>query len=139
MAIKLILDTDKYNQYFPLILEGVEYIFHLYWNDAFRKRGFSQSGWKLSVYRSDLFDWNNLSKDQDLEALIQGGMKIMPNKDIFAQAYTTELPTGALYCYDTQSEMVKELGEQVTKDNLGTNLRYQLYYFTRQEIEAAGG
>lgn len=139
--IRIEFDPTNYNQVFPVILDSVEYIFHMHWNNALVKRGFRNSGWYLAIYDPSLFKMDQFldSGEAQYDALIQGSVKLMPNQQILNTAYTDKLPTGLLFCGDTESE--KGLGDDVYsigKDNFGDGKRFRLYYMNREEVLSSG-
>lgn len=140
MATRIKTDPTKYTTFFPIILDSVEYIFHIYWNDSLAKRGFSDSGWYLSIYNPSLFDLQDLTADQS-PALLRGGIKIMPNALLLEEEdESTGLPSGYLGCMDNTPEKGAKEDFKVTLDNFGTGKRFELVYFTKQEgLELLGG
>lgn len=130
MAVRLDTDGAKYDQYFPIILESVEYIFHIYWNDTLRLRGFSDSGWYLSVYEAIGY---HEGKDNQ-EVLIFGGRKLMPQQDVLGRSTDSRLPRGKLYCLDTNPALGEVNNYTVGRDTFGKGKRFQLYYYTQEEI-----
>lgn len=136
MSVRINLDTSDYNKFYKVNLEGQVRVFHLYWNDANSKRDFTKSGWYISFYDSSLFDFNQLAEDQR-DALIRGGIKIMPNDDIFRQADSELLPNGILAAVDTQPWLGKaDETYFVGLDNFGADKRFELTYFTEDEVKA---
>ena len=134
--IRVEFDPTNYNQLFSVILDSVEYLFHLSWNNALSKRGFRDSGWELTIYDPTLFDINDFlnSGEAQYEALIQGATKLMPNTQILNNSYFTKLPTGVLFCGDRSPE--KGLSDDeyyIGLDNFGVGKRFDLYYTTREE------
>ncbi|AUR93497.1 hypothetical protein NVP1187O_184 [Vibrio phage 1.187.O._10N.286.49.F1] len=134
--IRVEFDPTNYNQLFSVILDSVEYLFHLSWNNALSKRGFRESGWELTIYDPALFDINDFldSGEAQYEALIQGATKLMPNTQILNNAYFTELPTGVLFCGDRSSEQgLSDEEYYIGLDNFGVGKRFDLYYTTEEE------
>lgn len=133
MAITVNVDTTKYNQIFRLIIESVEYVFHLYWNDSTAKRGFSNSGWYLSVYNSTTFN-SELGADNQ-ESLILGGRKLVPLQNLLSQSTDPTLPTGLLTVVDLESDKgTSDDTYFVGLDNFGVGKRFQLYYYSKAEL-----
>lgn len=135
--LRIEFDSTNYNQVFPVILDSVEYVFHLHWNNALLKRGFSRSGWYLSIYDPLLFKMNEFlsNGEAQYEAILQGSVKLMPNQQLLNTAYSDKLPTGVLFCGDVESE--KGRSDEVYKiglDNFGDDKRFRLYYMTREEV-----
>ncbi len=133
MAIKIITDPTNYNKFYELILENVEYIVHVYWNNALAKRGFDNGGWYLSLYEAKTFDKQSLVSDNST-SLILGGVKLMPQTDVFATGYDDRMPTGVLICADTETERGYK-DYNVGLGNFGNDKRFQLYYFTKTEYK----
>lgn len=117
------VDGTNYNQYFSQILDSVEYIIHVYYN--------TRLGWCISFYDSDLFDED--SDDND-DALIYGGRRLMPNQDVLARVSYDNLPQGQLWCVDMDYVSVADL-DPLTIDNFGIGQRYKLVYFTEEDVE----
>lgn len=122
MAKELNIDGSNYDQTFSQIIDNILYIFHIYYN--------KRSGWYLSVYDSDLY---NEDSDDNTEALIYGGRKLMPNQSLFKMVSDDRLPTGALFCVDTDLKDITDKG-QVVIDNFGIGKRYRLVYFPLSEL-----
>lgn len=122
MSKYLNIDTTNYNQYFSQKLDNVEYVLHVYYNSR-------NQGWYLSIYDSNLFDEES---DDNEDALLYGGRKLMPNQDVLKRAKNDSLPIGALYCSDTSFRSVSDQ-EGVTIGSFGDDLRYRLVYFTQEE------
>lgn len=125
MATEIKFYTDQvYNQYQKHIIDGVEYVLHLFWND----RG--DGSWNISFYDSDLFNFENLDNSS---ALIVGGRKLMPMQDVLqGLEYYDNLPTGLLLVADTFEELDYEL---LNTSNFGVNKKYQLFYYNTTEIQ----
>lgn len=131
MSINIAVDGDIYNQYFPLILEGKEYIFKIHFNDTLVRRDFiNNSGWYISIYDAELYDE---SLDTNLPALLVASKKIMPNVDLFGRTYTDTFLKGMLMCLDTETEKGLSEDYAVGKDTFGIGKRFQLFYFTEEE------
>ncbi|AUR92161.1 hypothetical protein NVP1170O_048 [Vibrio phage 1.170.O._10N.261.52.C3] len=121
MAVKLKIDTTLYNQTSKLILDNVEYVFHVYYNSRI-------DGWYASFYDPELYSSDQT--DNSL-ALIYGGRRLMPNQDVFGRIKNLPLPKGALVCIDT---LLSEYPPKVGKDNFGNGKQYELIYFTEDEL-----
>lgn len=132
MATRIRVDGSKYNQFFSIVLEDKEYVFHIYWNNALAKREFTKSGWYLSVHNSEEFVWEDLT-DPNLDSLIQGGIKIMPLGDLFHTYNVPDFPKGHLLCMDSTPELGRLTDYQVGLDNFGIGKRFQLVYYTEAE------
>ncbi|CAH9012623.1 conserved hypothetical protein [Vibrio phage 424E50-1] len=132
--IKFKFDGTNYNKYFSETLEGIEYIFHIYWNNSLLRREASNAGWYMSIYDARLFDINALAEGQDT-ALILGGVRIMPHTRLLTNGFVEGLPAGGVYCIDTEPEKgKKDDSYYVGVDNFGTGKRFELVYMTSQEI-----
>lgn len=137
--IKIEFDPKNYNQIFPVVLDSVEYMFHLGWNNAEAKRGFRDSGWELSIYDSSLLNIDTFlsSGDAQYNALIQGEVKLMPNQQILNRAYFKKLPSGILFCGDRYPEEgLSDEEYYIGLDNFGSGKRFDLYYTTEEELSS---
>lgn len=124
MAIELKFNTDRvYNQFQKYIVDGVEYIFHLYWND----RG--TGSWYIGIYDAEKF---SDEKEDNSEALLIGGRKLMPMQNVLYGLYYMEgLPKGMLLVADSEEKFDYEI---LNTSNFGTGKRYQLWYYSVSEL-----
>jgi hypothetical protein len=122
MAKILNINGTNYNQYFTQILDNQEYVVHIYYN--------TRSGWYISFYDPDIYESSSVD---NTEALIYGGRKLVPNQEILLRVIDDRLPQGSLFCYDTN---LRETSKQssIVLDNFGSNKRYQVIYFTEEEV-----
>lgn len=131
MKIKFQVDGNVYRNRFKEILDGVEYLFLVYWNDSLKTRGFINSGWYIDIYNPDLYDYE---KDDNTEALILGGQKLMPNSNILKNFRLEDLPSGDLLCIDTLIGEDRKLNQEVDINTFGENRRYELWYYSEGEL-----
>lgn len=114
MALSLNMNTDNsYNVKQSFTLNGEQYILRLYWN--------VRSGWYLRI-----------ASDEDVEIV---GVKVMPNKILLQQhQYLNPFNGGQLVCVDTDPQE----GVFIEKDNVGEGKRYQIWYYTQEELRSYG-
>ena len=70
--------------------------------------------------------------DKDNNTIL-GGIKVMPNQNLtwrFGRA-TRALFEGDLWCFDTQGNLKEN---EVTNGTFGVGKRYELWYYTKQEM-----
>ena len=114
MPVILNMDGDIYNQKQTFTIAGLTYRVHTYWN--------ARSGWYVSFYDSN-------------DNPINLGIKLMPNAVLNKYALD-DYYSGEIICVDTSPERDenRDLVEGLTLSNFGDGRRYQLVYFTEQEI-----
>lgn len=122
MAVKLKIDTTLYNQTSNLILDNIEYVFHVYYNSR-------MDGWYVSFYDPETYSADVVDNSS---ALIYGGRRLMPNQDVFGRIDSLNLPKGALVCIDT---LLSKYPPKVGRDNFGSGKQYELIYFTEGELQ----
>ncbi len=127
MAYFLNISGDNPNLYSKIIIDSVEYIVHTLWN--------TRSGWYISFYDPLTFD---ITREDNSDALLLGGRKLMYNGEVFLGKGLNGLPTGELVCADTQPEVSGDQGKIVTRDNFGSDKRFKLIYFTDSELITIG-
>jgi hypothetical protein len=123
MAIRLNIDGTSYNQYVTQIIDSTEYILHFYYNSR-------NSGWYMSFYDSDLYDTEG---EDNTEALILGGRRLMPYQDVLLRASDDRLPKGQLVCVDTDLEGL-DVVPTVSLNNFGKDERFNLIYFSESDV-----
>lgn len=106
MSVQFNVDGSNYNQDQRYQIEGEVYIFNTRWN--------YRSGWILSIY------------DNERNPL-RVGMKMMPN-----QPLSLDFLTGLVVCADTDPI---EGSEVIEVDTFGFDRRYQLIYFSQDELQ----
>jgi hypothetical protein len=118
MTIALNVDGTNPNQIVEFQIEGVNFYFHVRWNE--------RMGWVMSIYDSD----NNPATDSSLTPLL-GGLKCMPN-GLMTWRYSRSggLFSGDILVLDTESD----INGEITRDNFGQNLRFVPTYFTEDEL-----
>ena len=113
MAVSLNIDTDtNKNQVQKFILDNKVFIIQTYWN--------LRCGWFIGLY------------DEDMNPLLEG-IKMMPNTDLLKRHRYLGLLSGLLICVDT-APVKSEYEEGITLDNFGEDKRWQLWYYTAQEV-----
>lgn len=122
MSVTLNINGTNYNQYFTQIIDSVEYVLHVHYN--------ARSGWYISFYDSEIYDEEAVD---NTAALIYGGRKLMPFQDVLSRISDERLPQGVLLCADTELAATAEL-LPVGLNNFGTGQRYNLVYYTEQEV-----
>lgn len=122
MAVSLNTNTenDQLNQKQSFSIEGVSYIIRTYFNsrklDSDLERG---GGWYVSLHDSD-------------DIPIVTGLKLMPSRSMFNRVTNpAKLFTGHVICIDT---LPQTSYNALDLDNYGQGKRYQLWYFTEQEL-----
>ena len=122
--VALGIDNSLPNQYSRLFIDNVNYILGIYYSTR-------MDGWYLTFYDYNLFD---PSKDDNSEALLYGGIRLMPNQDCLSLVIDKRLPTGYLIPVDT---LDADKPPRIGKDNLGTGKRFELVYFSKGDITDA--
>ncbi|CAL9962268.1 virion structural protein [Vibrio phage F99] len=117
-------DVEDYNfdQFLNFNLEGVIYTFRFRYN--------SRDGWYLAIY-----DPAKFIKDEEdnTEALLYGEVKVMPSQNILKHTVSESLPDGYLSFIDTELKSYEDYALP-SFDNIGTDKRFLLCYWTRAEL-----
>ena len=126
MAVSLNINTDndQLNQSQNFNIEGIVYIIKARFNSS-RKVGDSNrdGGWYISLY------------DVDSNPMLTG-IRCMPNRDMFKLSLDPPLFTGTVYCVDTELDPANNF---INLDNFGQGKRYQLWYFSKEELDSFVG
>lgn len=106
------IDGDQYNTPYEFRLSGGTFILRLRYNSR------DGAGW--------LFDLS----DSDGNELVSS-VKIIPQQDILNSFSLNNSYSGYIYCVDTEDDKYTRV---ITRDNFGTGRRFQLYYFTEDQL-----
>lgn len=112
-------DNNNIDQVQRFTIEGTEYILKTYFNS----RKFDNDDLGAGSWYIELRDNNNNT--------ILSGVKLVPYQDVFKYPPFRKIFSGSLILFDTKGV----LDDQVTVDNYGSGKRYQLMYFTEEEIQ----
>ena len=120
MAVTFNINTDNnnLNQVQRFSIEGTEYLVGTYFNS--RKMEDDEVGegsWYL-----DIFDLNN--------NVIISGVKMVPYRDLFNLSILRSIFSGTLVVLDNDGV----IDNKMSASNYGDNKRYQLVYFTEEEL-----
>lgn len=124
MAVSLNIDTDndQLNQTQRFNIEGSIFILQTYFNSRRKIGADDRSGnWYLS-----LFDVDNNP--------ILTGLRILPTRNMLKLSQSSSLFTGSIFCVDTEENTADLV---INLDNFGQDKRFQLWYFTQDELAAA--
>lgn len=122
MAVSLNINTDndQLNQKQRFNIEGRIYILRTYFNSRKNIGDPDRSGgWYIGLYDVD-------------DVAILTGLKLLPNRDMFFRSSDTTIFTGSIFCVDTIDDNTDSV---LDLDNFGQGKRYQLWYFTREELD----
>ncbi len=133
MAVFINVDGSTPSSRKTFQIEGDEYVFHTYWN--YRAGGLlpddEQNGaWQIGLWLNDFPD-----SEDDYTNLIIGGRQVMIGQDLFGSYGLSGVFKGKVFCVDTSPITGDNF---ITMDNFGEGRRYQLLYFSPEELVNAG-
>lgn len=124
MTVSLDIDGNLPNDVREFLIEGRTYYTHQVWN--------KRMGWVISLYNQD-------PTKPDIEGgnvlPIIGGLKAMPNGGLtwlYRTISGNTLFSGDIIVWDTEGG---DINTQILQDDLGQGKRFQLVYFTAEELE----
>ncbi len=124
MTVSLDIDGSLPNDVREFLIEGRSYYTHQVWN--------TRMGWVISLYNQDPTKPDITGGDV---VPIIAGLKAMPNGGL-TWLYQTisggRLFSGDIIVWDTEAG---DINTQILKDDLGQGKRFQLIYFTKEELE----
>lgn len=124
MTVSLDIEGSLPNDVRDFLIEGRTFYTHQVWN--------TRMGWSISIYNLDPTkpDINGATVTP-----IIAGLKAMPNGGL-TWLYNTrsgsELFSGDIIVFDTEGG---DINTKILKDDLGQGKRFQLIYFTKEELE----
>lgn len=124
MTVSLDIDGSLPNDVREFLIEGRTYYTHQVWN--------TRMGWVISLYDQDP------TKPDIVGGVVEpiiAGLKAMPNGGL-TWLYQTisdgRLFSGDIIVWDTEAG---DINTKILKDDLGQGKRFQLVYFTQEELE----
>ena len=124
MTVSLDIDGSLPNDVREFLIEGRTYYTHQVWN--------TRMGWVISLYDQDP------TKPDIVGVVVEpiiAGLKAMPNGGL-TWLYQTisggRLFSGDIIVWDTEAG---DINTKILKDDLGQGKRFQLIYFTQEELE----